>query len=235
MEKYGIINDTEILKVENTLSLPKDYSNNFTKDDRQAFYALSYLRKRGINDNIIKKHNIGYVGWTSEPNMSFRIIIPSYDEFGDLNYYIARDYSGKNSKRKYNNPEVRKTSYIFDECRIKWCEDITLVEGVFDHIVVPNSIPLLGKVLDEDNAVYSALINRAMANVNVMLDGDAVKDAKKLYYKLEDSSLKGRVRIIICDDGYDASTIYEKYGIDGIKRLMKSKRQLDDFDRIFNM
>ena len=167
--------------------------------------------------------------------MSFRIIIPSYDEFGDLNYYIARDYSGKNNKRKYNNPEVPKTSYIFDECMINWYEDITLVEGVFDHIVVPNSIPLLGKVLDEDNAVYSALINRAMANVNIMLDGDAVKDAKKLYYKLEDSSLKGRVRIIICDDGYDASTIYEKYGIDGIKKLMKSKRQLNDFDRIFDI
>lgn len=235
LEKYGITSDAEILKVENALTLPKDYSNDFTKDDRQAFYALSYLRKRGINDSIIKKYNIGYVGWTSEPNMSFRIIIPSYDEFGDLNYYIARDYSGKNNKRKYNNPEVPKTSYIFDEGMINWYEDITLVEGVFDHIVVPNSIPLLGKVLDEDNAVYSALINRAMANVNIMLDGDAVKDAKKLYYKLEDSSLKGRVRIIICDDGYDASTIYEKYGIDGIKKLMKSKRQLNDFDRIFDI
>ena len=54
-------------------------------------------------------------------------------------------------------------------------------------------------------------------------------------YKLEDSSLKGRVRIIICDDGYDASTIYEKYGINGIKKLMKSKRQLNDFDRIFDI
>ena len=62
LEKYGIVNDAEILKVENTLTLPKDYSNDFTKDDRQAFYALSYLRKRGINDSIIKKYNIGYVG-----------------------------------------------------------------------------------------------------------------------------------------------------------------------------
>ena len=235
MEKYGIVNDAEILKIENTVTLPKDYSNDFTKDDRQTIYALSYLRKRGINDNIIKKFNIGYVGWTKEPNMSFRIVIPSYDEFGDLNYYIARDYSGKNNKRKYNNPEVPKTSYIFNEGLVNWYEDITLVEGVFDHIVVPNSIPLLGKVLDENNALYSALVNRAMANVNVMLDGDAVKDAKKLYYKLEDSALKDRVRIIICDDGYDASTIYEKYGIDGIKTIMKSKRRLDDFDRIFNV
>lgn len=235
LEKYGITNDAEILKVENTLTLPKDYTNDFNNGDRQSSYALSYLRKRGIGDDIIRRHNIGYVGWTKEPNMSFRIIVPSYDEFGELNYFIARDYSGKNDKRKYNNPNIPKTSYIFDEGMVNWYEDITLVEGVFDHIVVPNSIPLLGKILDEKSAVFSALVNRAMANVNVMLDGDAVKDAKKLYYRLEDSVLKDRVRIIICDDGYDASTIYEKFGIEGIKHLMKSKRKLNDFDRIFDI
>lgn len=230
----ALFNDVELLKSENTLFLPKDYKPLWNTTSKYANEALEYLSKRGINQDIIRKHHIGYVGyWSKDFKMRNRIIIPSYDEFGELNYFIARDYSGKQTKLKYNNPQVPKTSYIFDEGLVNWYEDITLVEGVFDHIVIPNSIPLLGKKLGKDDAVYKALVNKAMANVNVLLDDDAIKDAKELYYKLEESPLKGRVRIIECPNGYDASLVYQEYGVEGVKRLMKSKRKLDDFERIF--
>lgn len=230
----ALLNDIELLKSENTLFLPKDYIPLWQNKSKYATEALEYLAKRGIGQDIIHKHNIGYVGyWSKDYKMRNRIIIPSYDEFGELNYFIARDYSGRQTRLKYNNPQVPKTSYIFDENMVNWYEDITLVEGVFDHMVIPNSIPLLGKKLAKEDAVYKALLNRAMANVNVLLDDDAIKDAKELYYKLEESPLKGRIRIIECPNGYDASLIYQEYGINGIKRLMRSKRKLDDFEKIF--
>lgn len=234
LNSTGITDDIEILKVENTLSLPKDYINLYNNDSKYAKEALDYLKNRNLDKNFIKKYNIGYVGyWSNDFSMRNRIIIPSYDEFGDINYYIARDYTGTNTKRKYNNPKIPKTSYIFNERFVNWYEDITLVEGVFDHMVIPNSIPLLGKHMDKNSAIYAALTQRSMANINILLDDDAIKDAKKLYFMLDDTILKGRIRIIDCEKGYDASLIYQRQGIDGIKHLMRKKRKLDDFDKLF--
>ena len=48
-------------------------------------HALSYLYKRGIDDSDILKYNIGYC---VEGSFSNRIIIPSYDSEGQLNFFV---------------------------------------------------------------------------------------------------------------------------------------------------
>ena len=140
----------------------------------------------------------------------------------------------RNFRANAKPPDPKEDLLLYKKMR----EMISYGNGVLNNGQFPRKYRIgnaIGAQIEKSMFEAMRLINRAMANVNIMLDGDAVKDAKKLYYKLEDSSLKGRVRIIICDDGYDASTIYEKYGINGIKKLMKSKRQLNDFDRIFDI
>lgn len=167
-----------------------------------------------------------------DKEMRNRIIIPSYDEYGELNYYIARDYSGKRIYRKYNNPDVKKTLFVFNEDKINWYEDVTLVEGAFDHMVIPNSIPLLGKTLKRDYATFNAVVKKARCNVNILLDDDALNDAKKIYKLLNSTNLKGRVRLIICPDGYDASDIYQKFGKRGIKQLMQRAKEIEEFELV---
>lgn len=236
LENNFISNDIDILKNENTISLPDDYISLIGNDTPYAKEALEYLYRRGIDENMIKRFNIGYTNrWTKDYNMKNRIIIPSYDEFGELNYYVARDYTGKNKKRKYNNPNIPKTTYIFNEGMINWYEDITIVEGVFDHMVVPNSVALLGKTLDKEDALYNALLNRSMANINILLDDDAINDAKKLYFKLEESPLSGKIRLIECPKGYDASLLYQQYGVRGIRELMKTRKKLNIFEKVFKI
>jgi hypothetical protein len=66
----------------------------------------------------------------------------------------------------------------------------------------------------------------------VLLDDDAVNDAKKIYKLLNTTNLKGRVRLIVCPDGYDASDIYQKFGKKGIKRLMQRAEELDEFELV---
>ena len=222
--------DLEDFHLENTIELPKDF-RKVRKEDKYAKEAIEYLKQRNIGDYFIEYFNIGYVPyWSDDKEMRNRIIIPSYDEYGELNYYVARDYTGKRKYRKYNNPDIKKTMFVFNEDKINWYEDVTLVEGAFDHMVVPNSIPLLGKTLKKDYATYKALLNKAKANVNVLLDDDAVEDAKKIYKLLEGTKLKGKVKLIICPCGYDASDIYQKFGKRGIKRLLQKAEKIDEFE-----
>lgn len=225
----GELNDFQI---ENTVELPSDY-RKIRANDKYAKEALEYLRKRNIGEYFINYYNIGYIPyWSSDKEMRNRIVIPSYDEYGELNYYVARDYTGKRTLRKYNNPDIKKTMFVFNEDKINWYDDVTLVEGAFDHMVVPNSIPLLGKTLKSDYATYNALITKAKANVNVLLDDDAVSDAKKIYKLLDSTNLKGRIRLIVCPDGYDASDIYQKFGKKGIKKLLQRAEILDEFEMV---
>lgn len=219
-------------QIETSIELPKDYRKIDTKD-KYAKDAIEYLKKRNIGQYFIDYYNIGYIPyWSDNKEMRNRIVIPSYDEYGELNYYVARDYTGRRKLRKYNNPDIKKTMFVFNEGKINWYEDVTLVEGAFDHMVIPNSIPLLGKTLKRDYATFNAVVNKAKANVNVLLDDDALNDAKKIYKLLSSTNLNGRVRLIICPDGYDASDIYQKFGRYGIKKLMRSAKELDEFELV---
>lgn len=220
------------LHIENNVSLPSDY-RRVKYDDKYAKEAIDYLNKRGLGKFFIATYNIGYVPyWSKDINMRNRVIIPSYDEYGELNYYVARDFTGKRNFRKYNNPDIKKTLFVFNEDKVNWYEDVTLVEGAFDHMVVPNSIPLLGKTLKMDYATYRAIIKKARANVNILLDDDAIEDAKKIYKLLNSSRLKGKIRLIECPKGYDASDIYQKYGKRGIKTLMKRAKEMDEYELV---
>lgn len=213
----------------NIITLPDGFKY-LSRDDKYAQKAYEYLEKRGLNDYFIKTYNIGYIGWSKDYNLSNRIIIPSYNQYGDLNYWVGRDYSGKPNRMRYKNPNVKKTEFVFNENLVNWYDNVTLVEGVFDHMVVPNSIPLLGKVLKKDYVLYDALIRNAKADVNIFLDDDATEDAVKIYKLLNSSVLKDRIRIIKCPYGYDASSIYEKFGVKGIIHMLRKAEKISEFD-----
>ena len=234
-QEYQFVQDNvlvknELVEAENLIHLP-DAFKPITSTDKASYPAYKYLNKRGLDYKIIKEFNIGYVPWTEDYKMRCRIVVPSYGKYNNLNYYVTRDYTGK-QRLKYINAEVDKKSIIFNENKINWCEDVTLCEGVFDSFVIPNSIPLLGKAINEDFAVYDALMERARANVNILLDDDAIRDAKKMYFFLDKGRLKDKIRIIECPDGYDASLFYQKFGKKGTLSLLRSARKLDEFEML---
>ncbi|MEW3852040.1 hypothetical protein QOZ73_32900, partial [Pseudomonas aeruginosa] len=86
------------------------------------------------------RYNIGYCCDGSFKN---RIIIPSYDKNGDLNFFSARDFLNTSSY-KYLFPKWSK-DIVGNELFINWSEPITLVEGSFDALSIRNNvIPLFG-------------------------------------------------------------------------------------------
>ena len=172
-------------KTEYNVSLPQCYKPLWKKSDDPLYKnAIHYLRQRGIGSVDILRYSIGYC---SSNGYSNRIIIPSYDADGKLNYFIARDMF-PNSKFKYKNPPMSKDMIGF-EMYINWKEPIVLCEGVFDAIAIrDNAIPLLGKFLSK--TLLKKLAEKQPKEVYVALDNDAKKDAIKLVKFLMDSGIK---------------------------------------------
>ncbi len=207
------------------VKLPPEYKKfHQTKEKEYSeILALNYLYKRGITDDIIKKYRIGYASSGLYFN---RIIIPSYDADGKLNYFVSRWFSNKKTKIKYLNPEAEKESIIFNEKLVNFDATIYLVEGVFDHIVIPNSIPLLGKFINPK--LFEVLYEKSVGNIVIVLDGEetAYKDAKNIYKELNFGDLTGRIKIVRPSEDEDPSSIFEKYGFKGIIGLLWTAKQL---------
>jgi len=172
-------------KTEYDVSLPQCYKPLWEKSEDPLYKnAIHYLKSRGIEGIDILRYSIGYC---TSNGYSNRIIIPSYDADGKLNYFIARDMF-PNSKFKYKNPPMSKDTVSF-ELFINWDEPIVLCEGVFDAIAIRNNvIPLLGKF--PSKTLVKRLIKKQVKQVYVALDEDAKKDAIKLSKFLMDYGIE---------------------------------------------
>jgi DNA primase len=224
--------DTSIIAAED-LKLPSTYTL-FNRNEKAHYGALKYVRERGLDWDILEKYKIGYTLKEEDEDMrkySYRIILPSYNQYGELNYWVGRNFLPENDKfprTKYSNPKAEKKEIIFNEERVQWDADITLVEGAFDHIVVPNSIPLLGKALDTDYKLYWELVTRANANVNIFLDADAFQTVKEIYRLLNHGRLYNKVRYIPVGGDEDPSSLFEKGGYKTIVEHLRNARQIDE-------
>lgn len=224
--------DTSIITKEE-LKLPGSFKL-FDRNDKNHYGATKYVFERGLTWDILEKYKIGYTLREEDESMrkySYRVIVPSYDKFGELNYWVGRDFLPNNDKftrTKYANPKAEKKEIIFNEEKVQWDADITLVEGAFDHIVVPNSIPLLGKALDTDYKLYWELITRANANINIFLDADAFQTVKQVYKLLNHGRLYDKVRYIPVGGDEDPSSLFQKGGYKAIVEHLRNARQIDE-------
>ena len=163
--------------------------------------AYNYLKSRGITDEIIKKYNIGFCDRGSHTG---RIVVPSYNSEGELNYYVARSWDPM-SRAKYKNPQDEKDKIIFWENLIDWNKDVYLVEGAFDGLFVENSIPMLGKHMSE--LLFETIYTKAKGDVIICLDADAIKNSIKLYHELNGGELWGRIKLIKLPDDSDIADL----------------------------
>jgi len=197
------------------LQLPSEFKQlHFKPKGFQPEYnqALNYIKERGITQADIVKYNIGYC---SDGLYFGRIIVPSYDANGDLNYFVARSYY-KEERMKYKNPPVNRDVIVFEN-QINWNEPITLVEGVFDSFSVKrNCIPLLGKFLL--NKLKNKIIENGVKDITILLDSDAIADSTKH----TDYFIKNGINVKnIIPKGKDAGDM----GFKAVRELLKGATQ----------
>jgi DNA primase len=192
---YNVLKPETVVKREKKkkeLKLPESFT--LFKDSSPVYpvrrQAMNYLKSRGITDEMIEKFGIGFC---DKGDHAGRIVIPSYNKKGELNYYIARSWNPM-SRAKYKNPEAEKDKIIFWENLIDWKKDIYLVEGAFDGLFLDNPIPMLGKHMSE--LLFETIYKNAKANVIICLDGDAWENAVKLYHELNGGELYQKIKIL---------------------------------------
>lgn len=160
-------------KVEYSVTLPDEYISLATVDtsDIVARHALAYLKKRNISKYDIIKYNIGYCKSGRYKNM---IILPTYDEDGNLNYFTGRSFEPE-PYIKYRNPEASR-NIVPNEHLINWEIPIILCEGMFDAIAIKrNAIPLLGKNIQSN--LMKKIVTSMVEKIYIALDKDAMKQA----------------------------------------------------------
>lgn len=177
-ELYGIIgehfkpNYGKVKKEQDLPKLPDEFLSIAVPSNSICYkHAVRYLKSRNITRDDILRYNIGYC---EDGKYRNRIVVPSYDKDGNLNFFTARDFLNS-SYLKYLTPDWSK-DFIGFELYINWNEPITLVEGVFDAISIRrNAIPLFGKIISP--SLREAIFEYDVCKINVCLDDDAVRNA----------------------------------------------------------
>ena len=165
-------------KCEQRVVLPEGFVTLCTNSPRSIHMsALNYLASRGVDKGDILRWKMGFC---YKGKFQGRIIVPSFSDKGRLNYFIARSYV--NSKTKYLNPAASK-NIVFNDLMIDWASPVILVEGIFDAIRIPNSIPILGSTLHVESAIFQKILQRR-ADVYIALDSDAQQKEEKIIKNL---------------------------------------------------
>ena len=158
---------------EKEICLPDDFTlfvdETINLNDPDIRDVFAYLTNRGMTQRDMWYFKFGvslYNGFRR------RVIFPSYDAEGNLNFYTGRDIDGERFP-KYLNAAVDKKEIVFNELFIDWEEELTLVEGPFDLVKCnDNAVCLLGSFLARDALLFQKIIANKTP-VLLALDPDA--------------------------------------------------------------
>jgi hypothetical protein len=214
------------------IKLPKEFISfkNLDVDNPEHMEAYYYLvLERKIPKELIEKYTMGFC---TEGYYRNRVILPSYDDEGELNYFISRTY--KNAKPPYLNPKANRDSIIFNEYLINWDSTVILLEGGFDFFAIPiNTIPLLGKELT--SGLFFKL-KKHKPHIVIVLDPDAFNDSIRIYDQLNAIYFgeEYKVKIVKLNKGnYDIDEIYRKFGKKEVIKQLFNARRLQDVDYVY--
>jgi len=174
------------------LVLPSDFQLLVfaPENDPDVKAIWRYLYSRGLDEKDAWYFKFGI---SSEHRWKRRLIIPSFDHEGKLNYFTARAID-KDKKPKYDNPDVDKNPIIFNEINIDWSKRLVLCEGPLDLVKCPeNSTSLLGSDLDERHEIFNKILLNSTP-VALALDGDMWnKKTPKISKKLQEYDISNVV------------------------------------------
>ncbi len=164
--------------LETRISLPNEFiSLCNSKLPLSSLEPRKYLTERGITKEDVLKWKMGFA---KEGIYAGRVIIPSFNNEGHINYFVARSYL--KNKQAYMNPSISK-DIVYNSLYVDWKNDLTLVEGLFDAFKADNSVPLLGSSLSENSKLFQEIVKHDTP-LYLALDPDAETKAMRLIKNL---------------------------------------------------
>ena len=175
LDGFDNIFEEEEEKPEEAIELPNEFRSLANTNTISAQNAMNYLIGRGVTRKDILRWKIGFC---DEGEYKGRIIVPSFNLRGKVNFFIARSYDG--DWMRYKNPKVDR-DIVFNELYVDWDKDVIIVEGVFDAIRAASegtAIPLNGSTLRVKSKLFQSLVRHG-PRVYLGLDENTKMDRKK--------------------------------------------------------
>ena len=155
-------------------------ATSMSSKDPDVKDTIRYARSRNLTNRDFWYFKLGTC---TRGKFRRRLIMPSFNEAGDLNYYVARTIDSAEGGMKYLNAKVPKKSVIFNEINIDWTRELTLVEGHMDLTKCDsNASCLLGSHFSEEYALFQKIIKHKTPTLLAM-DSD-MGDKIQKYCKL---------------------------------------------------
>lgn len=152
--------------------------------DPDVRMTWSYLQRRGIDARDVWYYKFGV---SNDFRWRRRVIMPSFDVSGKLNFYIGRNVDDTCRRPRYDNPDDDKRQIIFNEINIDWSKRLVICEGPFDAVKCgKNTVPLLGSDLNEESLLFSHILS-SNTPIALALDADMwLTKTPKLAKKLQE-------------------------------------------------
>ena len=196
------------------LTLPQEYTFLGIKKneiDPDFNSCVRYLYKRGLTEKDVWYFKLGCA---SAGRYRRRIIMPSFDAVGELNFFVARSIDSDGNFKYINAPTDKKT-IIFNECNINWSKNLTIVEGPFDLIKAnENATCLLGANLTEEMALFKKII-KFKTPITLALDADMSHKTQKIASLL--STYDCQVSIVNLGNNEDVGEMSKTEFIESLK------------------
>lgn len=155
-------------------------ATNLAAKDPDVQDTIRYARSRNLTNKDFWYFKLGTC---TKGKFRRRLIMPSFNDDGDLNYYVARTIDNNENGMKYLNAKVSKKNVIFNEINIDWKQELTIVEGPMDLTKCDsNTTCLLGSHFSEEYALFQRIIKNGTPVV-LALDSD-MGDKIQKYSKL---------------------------------------------------
>ena len=188
--RYASINKQKAQELEESevkIELPEDFSMIMTGDQSDPSWkgVTKYALNRGFNKKTLWAFRAGY---SSTFEWRRRLILPSFDQDGQLNYVTGRSIDPEN-KFRYKNLSAPRKSLVFNEIDVDWKKPLLLAEGPLDLVKVKmNKTCLLGSTLGLDSLLFHRIVEN-QTPVILILDQDAKKKALKIAETLANYSI----------------------------------------------
>jgi len=178
-----------------TISLPNDFLflPNVFKEKHNKTYVdyFNYLKNRHITEEDIWYYKLG-IAISNKDGYSKRIIIPSIDSEGYINFYTSRAIYNF-VKPKYLSINIERKDIVFNELNINWNKELVVTEGPFDLFKCPkNATCLVGSELNDHYKLFNKIIENRTPVV-MALDADAQGKSYKIIKNLLEYEIQVRM------------------------------------------
>jgi hypothetical protein len=170
LRKASILNPAiEAPKLYDQPVLPPEF-RSLSVPSKSYFFrrALDYLAERGLRTDDVLRWKLGYA---ETGYLAGRIVIPSFDETGELNFVVGRSFMGDSLRYKPGGKLCK--DIIWNDYMVDWTAPLVITEGPFDAFVAEENVTILQGTILPDSLVRKIVLSGV--DVYFAMDADAFK------------------------------------------------------------